>query len=184
MGIIGKDFKYKIIKNFLTLEEVETAKNYFIIRHRLNIDQFDEKQMQSSTCDSYWYADPLTESFLLSKRKKMEEVTQLELLPTYSYSRLYTYLATLEKHKDRPSCEISVTVMVDSSGEKWPIFMDGTELNLEPGDAAVYLGCEVEHWREAFQGDWHSQFFLHYVNKNGKYTSFFKDNRVLWGQVK
>ena len=59
--------------------------------------------------------------------------------------------------------------------------MDGKELNLNPGDAAIYLGCEVEHWREEFKGDWHSQVFLHYVDKNGPYASHIADGRSFWG---
>jgi hypothetical protein len=80
---------------------------------------------------------------------------------------MYTKFADLKKHKDRPSCEISVTVMIDSDGTNWPIFIDGTKIDLEPGDAAIYLGCEVEHWRETFDGDWHAQAFLHYVDQDG-----------------
>jgi len=94
---------------------------------------------------------------------------------------LYTMFADLKKHRDRPSCEISVTVMLGSDGTKWPIYMDGTELNLEPGDAGIYLGCEVEHWREEFTGDWHAQTFLHYVDKNGPNRNHFKDGRLLYG---
>jgi len=183
MGIIGKDFKYKIINNFLNKNEVEICKKYFIMKHRSNITNFDEKQT-SVTSDSYWYADPLAESLLLCKLKKMEKETGLELNPTYAFSRMYTYLATLPKHKDRPECEISVTVMVGSSGEEWPIYMDGTELHLKAGDAAIYLGCDVEHWRNEFMGDWHSQFFLHYVNKNGPYAHKIADGRQLWGVPK
>jgi len=118
--------------------------------------------------------------------KKMENETGLELWPTYGFARMYTHLAELIKHKDRPSCEISVTVMIGSSGEAWPIYMDGTELNLEPGDAAIYLGCEVEHWRNEFLGDWHSQFFLYYIDKNGPYNNLnlVADGRKLWGSPK
>jgi hypothetical protein len=181
MGVIRKDFKYKIIKNFLTQEEIDIAKKYFIMKHRVNFTEFDESQMATSTCDSYWYGDPFAESLLLTKLKKMQEECGLELNPTYAFARVYTYLATLNKHKDRPSCEISVTVMIGSSGEKWPIYMDGKELNLNPGDAAIYLGCEVEHWREEFKGDWHSQVFLHYVDKNGPYASHIADGRSFWG---
>jgi len=182
MGSI-KEFKYKIIKNFLTQEEIELANKYFRMKHRSNINRFDEKQT-SATSDSYWYGDPLTESFLLNKLKKMEEATGLQLNPTYGFARMYTYLATLPKHKDRPECEISVTVTVGSSGEKWPIYMDGTELHLNPGDAAIYLGCEVEHWRNEFKGDWHSQFFLHYVDKNGINKDRIADGREFWGVEK
>jgi len=179
--MIGKNFKYKLVKNFLTQEEINLTNKYFRIKHRLNFNSFDDKQLISSTCDSYWYGDYLTESFLLNKLKKMEQETGLELNPTYSFARVYTYLATLDKHKDRPECEISVTVMVGSSGEEWPIYIDGKEFNLKPGDAAIYLGCEVEHWREEFKGDWHTQFFLHYVNKNGPYKDRICDGRHYWG---
>ena len=34
----------------------------------------------------------------------------LELVPTYSYHRLYTTGTELKRHKDRPSCEISTTL--------------------------------------------------------------------------
>jgi hypothetical protein len=94
---------------------------------------------------------------------------------------MYTVNADLKKHKDRPSCEVSVTVMIGSDGIKWPIYMEGTEINMEPGDAAIYLGCEIEHWREEFKGDWHAQTFLHYVDKNGRNKEWVKDKRMLYG---
>jgi hypothetical protein len=182
--MIGKDFKYKLVKNFLTESERDLANKYFVIKHRSNKNSFDENQMATSTCDSYWYGDPLAESFLLAKKELMEKETGLNLNPTYAFARVYTYLATLDKHKDRPSCEVSVTVMLGSSGEEWPIYIDGKEFNLKPGDAAIYLGCEVEHWREEFKGDWHSQFFLHYVNKNGPNAHLICDGRDRWGVQK
>jgi len=184
MGKLKKDFKYKIVKNFLNEDEINIFKNYLNIKHRSNFNSFDEAQMSPSTNDSYWYGDHLVETMLLIKTKKMEEETGLELSPTYGYSRVYTYGAVLNKHKDRPACEVSVTVMVGSSKEEWPIYMDGTEINLKPGDAAIYLGCEVEHWREEFKGDWHMQFFLHYVDKNGPFSNLEFDGRPLLGMLK
>jgi hypothetical protein len=177
-----KNFKYKLIKNFLTKEEVKLLRDYCRIRHRINYDNFDN--MQNKNGDTYFYADPLMESLLVNKLNVMEKETGLELLPTYAFWRMYTMFADLEKHKDRPSCEISVTVMLGSDGTPWPIFMEGTEINMEPGDAAVYLGCEIEHWREEFKGDWHAQTFLHYVDKNGPNKEWFKDKRYLYGTVK
>jgi hypothetical protein len=67
---------------------------------------------------------------------------------------MYTKFSDLPKHKDRPSCEISTTVNIASDGTTWPIFMDGKPLHLESGDAAIYLGMELTHWREEFKGDW------------------------------
>jgi hypothetical protein len=180
--IIKKDFKYKIIKNFLTNEETLLLTQYCKIKHRLNFNCFDD--VQNNNGDTYFYGDALMESLMVSKLKLMENETGLELHPTYSFWRMYTMLADLEKHKDRSACEISVTVMIGSDGTKWPIYMDGEELNLNPGDAAIYLGCEVEHWREEFKGDWQAQTFLHYVDKNGPNKEWHKDKRILYGMPK
>lgn len=175
MGEIRKDFKFKVIKNFLTEDEIIIAKKYFIMKHRLNTSEYDP------FIGSSWYADYLAETLMLTKLKKMQQETGLELNPTYSYARVYVRGADLYKHKDRPSCEISVTVMVGSSGEPWPIYIDGNKVDLNPGDAAIYLGTELEHWRNEFEGDWHTQMFFHYVDKNGPHKDLLCDSRQLWG---
>jgi hypothetical protein len=54
--------------------------------------------------------------------------------------------------------------------------MDGKKVNLKPGDGVIYRGCEIEHWREAYEGDYHIQAFLHYVDANGKYANYKGDN--------
>tara|TARA_R100000329_G_scaffold56679_1_gene51406 strand:- start:271 stop:816 length:546 start_codon:yes stop_codon:yes gene_type:complete len=178
MGTI-KDFKYKKIKNFLTEDEVILLKKYCIIKHRLNFSNFD--MLQNINHDTFFYGDPLMESLMLQKKSLMEKETGLELLPTYSFWRLYSMFATLEKHKDRPSCEISVTIMIDSDKTKWPIYIEGNAVELESGDAVVYLGCDLDHWRNEFLGDYHVQSFLHYVDKNGPNKEWFMDKRPLYG---
>jgi len=160
-----KDLKYKVVKNFLTKEETELGVKYNIHRHRNNTTDF--APTQSNNRDTCYYGDPLTDALLYNKIDLMEKETNLELFPTYSYSRLYTYNAELKNHLDRPSCEISVTVMFGSCGTDWPIYMGDKPVLLEPGDACIYLGCELNHYRKTFTGDWHSQMFLHYVDKNG-----------------
>lgn len=177
-----KNFKYKIIKNFLTIEEIKLLTDYCRIKHRLNNNSFDF--VQNNNGDTYFYGDPLMESLMVNKLNLMQKETGLELIPTYAFWRMYSMFADLKKHKDRSSCEVSVTVMIGSDGTPWPIYMDGTEINLEPGDAAIYLGCEIEHWREEFKGDWQAQTFLHYVDKNGPFTEWKKDKRPLYGMQK
>ena len=176
------DFKYKKIKNFLTKEEVFLLNTYTQIKHRLNDNKFDFNQNDNG--DTYFYGDPLMESLMISKLDIMEKETGLKLLCTYAFWRMYTINADLKKHVDRPSCEVSVTVMIGSDGTKWPIYMNGTEINMEPGDAAIYLGCEIEHWREEFKGDWQAQTFLHYVDKNGPHAEWAKDKRIVYGTPK
>ena len=170
---------YKVIKNFLQKDEIDLLTHYTRMRHRSNLKDFEF--VQSDQGDTMYYGDPATDALMISKHKLMQQETGLQLLPTYSFWRMYSYLAYLKRHTDRPSCEISVTVKINSCGVKWPIFIGGTEIDLENGDGVIYKGCDVEHWRDEFQGDWHSQTFLHYVNKNGPYAEWAKDKRPLYG---
>ena len=73
--------------------------------------------------------------------------------------------------------------MENETGKKllWPIFIEGNALNLEKGDAAIYLGCDSEHWREEFKGDHQFQAFLHYVDAEGENKKHYMDKRKYWG---
>ena len=184
MGIIGKDFKYKKIENFLSKEEIELLNLYCEMKHRVNLKDFNKNQISESIPNSSFYGDPLMESLMLSKKSLVEKETGKKLLATYSYWRMYTKYSDLKKHKDRPSCEISATINIGSDGTDWPIYMEGDPIFLKPGDAAIYLGCELEHYREEFKGDWCAQVFMHYVDAEGNNKSFEKDNRPYWGVQK
>jgi len=44
-------------------------------------------------------------------------------------------------------------------------------VDIEVGDAVMYLGVELNHSREgSFKGDYMAQVFLHYVDKNGVFA--------------
>ena len=102
-----------------------------------------------------------------------------ELLPTYAYARLYSNGDKLEPHKDRPACEVSVTVQLGRSHNyAWPIYMGNKRFDIAEGDAVLYKGCDVEHWRNVCDGPegyYSGQAFLHYVRKNGQYADEFGD---------
>jgi hypothetical protein len=103
----------------------------------------------------------------------------MELIPTYSYYRIYRPGSVLKKHVDRPSCEVSASICFNYFYEhetdtlKWPIFFNGTPLVLKSENLLVYKGMEVPHWREELKTSdlsFHIQGFFHYVNKNGPHT--------------
>ncbi len=49
----------------------------------------------------------------------------------------------------------------------------------------VYSGCELEHWREPFEGDNCAQVFLHYNNLDGPFGTQNKfDKRPMLGVAK
>jgi hypothetical protein len=46
----------------------------------------------------------------------------------------------------------------------------GIQVDLKQGDMLIYSGCELEHWREPFNGNFCVQVFLHYNHLNGKFA--------------
>jgi hypothetical protein len=106
--------------------------------------------------------------------EKVPEVSELlgeKVLPTYTYARVYKEDSELARHRDRPACEISLTLNL-SKDKDWPIYFqksDGSETSVElaAGDAVMYLGCQADHWRNKFTGQEYSQLFMHYVRAYG-----------------
>ena len=116
------------------------------------------------------YGGLLTDTLMLVLKPIIERETNLKLIPTYSFFRLYRKGDSLPKHNDRPSCEISVSLCVGWEGEKqWPLFLEGNPILLEVGDLAIYRGVETEHWRDPLEGEIQAQIFLHYNDRDGPY---------------
>lgn len=122
-----------------------------------------------------------------------EQASGLKLFPTYSYARFYNSQdEELKLHRDRPACEISATLTLDFEGDVWPIYMganedksNATEIKMEIGDAVMYRGCDIYHWREPYkEGKWQAQVFLHYVDQNGPHAEWKYDKRESLGMSK
>ena len=210
-----KDKKYQIIKQAIPYDLANFIFNYFLLKrdavdfmYKNNIiydngmfGTWSDKQVPNTYSH---YADMVMETLMMKVLPKMKEETGLELIPTYSYARLYKTGDILKRHKDRPSCEISTTLNL--GGAPWPIFIDGTgsdnvvdeyknihkpgapkgiKVDLNPGDMLIYSGCELEHWREPFEGDLCGQVFLHYNHADGRFAkSNLYDKRPMLGIVK
>ena len=128
------------------------------------------------------YGDPTMEMLLEKLCPTVEGTTGLSLFPTYSYFRVYKNGSVLERHRDRPSCEISVTLCLGyDPDDPWPIFVEGpmatTSVTLKPGDALIYRGRECPHWRNAYAGNHAAQVFLHYVDQKGPNAEWRFDKR-------
>ena len=197
-----KTKKYQVIRGALSKELANFIFNYMMLQRdavdfsvknqKVNafnpfIGQRDDPQVPG--CYSK-YADWVMETLLMYVIPIMKAKTGLELIPTYSYTRLYEKGNILRRHKDRPSCEISTTLHL--GGDEWPIFLDpsggdfvidefkqtikpgapkGVQVDLKVGDMLIYSGCELEHWREPFQGNICSQVFLHYNHAKGPFAN-------------
>jgi len=92
------------------------------------------------------------------------------LKPSYVYMASYVEGAELHRHRDRAQCEVSVSFLVDftAGAPPWPLKLDtraGTvAVEQRPGDALLYRGCDLPHYRDPLPaGCTSTSLFLHYV---------------------
>jgi hypothetical protein len=192
-----KEKKYLVIKNIIKPELCSFLFRYMILKKRVvtkmindgYISSFeeafggigDEQIPNTFQC----YAEIAMEQLLLDFLPIMEKKTKLNLIPNYSYIRVYKKGDELKRHKDREECQISTTLNL--GGDPWPIYVSpnenvgipeskknitaasnakGVKVNLSSGDMLVYRGVELEHWRKPFEGEVCVQVFLHYNDKD------------------
>ena len=195
--------KYEVIPNAISYELANFAFNYFLLKrdavtwmHKNNyVSEFTpgfgtwkDKQIPNTySC----YGDFFMETLMMKVLPVMQRYTDLNLIPTYTYTRAYKKGDILHRHKDRPSCEISTTLHL--GGDPWTIHIDptgsnnilsgretttvvkpnapkGVPVDLNVGDMLIYSGCDLEHWREPFEGNLCVQTFLHYNNADGPFA--------------
>ena len=204
--------KYQVIKNAISYDLANFIFNYFLLKRDAVKYMYDNNITYDNGMLGTWtdkqipntyshYADHVMETLLMKTLPVMQKETGLQLVPTYSYARAYKKGDILKRHKDRPSCEISTTIHL--GGDQWSIFIDptgsnnvideykniikpnatqGVKVDLDVGDMLVYSGCELEHWREQFQGNVCVQVFLHYNHVNGQFAEKNKfDKRPMLG---
>ena len=175
---------YVVLKDALSKEECTNLTNYMF-------DLYNKgetvKDSQCPLSDAI-YGAPLFDQLLQKFAKPIGDAVGKTLLPTYTYSRIYRPGEILKRHKDRPSCEISATMTLGYDSKPiWPIIFDENKevsVDLDVGELAIYKGCDIVHWRDAFKGQWHVQVFLHYVDANGPHKNHFRDGRETFGTKK
>ena len=132
-----------------------------------------------------WYnPDPMLKMYKQVK-SKIETVVGEKLLPTYCFITGYTNNSYMASHKDRQSCEISVSINLASTID-WGLYITDlqgstTKVITKVGDGVIYLGPQVEHWRNLLITDkpeFYIQTFLHYVKANGEYADLENDTSV------
>lgn len=167
--MILKDNGYIYVKNLFSFEECKMCidRMFSMTPNNNSIDT------QCHLSDNYYN---IFRDVLLSKKDTISHHTGIDLLSSYSYSRIYKTGETLENHRDREACEITATITLGFEGDKvWPIHMhlkDGIKIfDINPGDALVMDGMNYDHWRNEYtEGEWQAQVFLHYVDANGPFT--------------
>ena len=208
-----KDKKYIVIRNAISYELANFAYNYLLLKREAVAWMYQNNYISKFTPGhGTWedkqipntysiYGDTFMETLMMKVLPIMQQRTYMNLIPCYTYTRVYKKGDILKRHSDSPSCEISTTLNL--GGAPWPIFLDptgqktvideekqiikpnapkGISIDLDVGDMLVYSGCELEHWREPFEGKTCAQVFLHYNNIDGPFGTENKfDKRPLLG---
>jgi hypothetical protein len=130
------------------------------------------------TALSFW-GDTTLDALHLSVLPDVEAVADGPLFPTYCYARLYAHGDTLHRHHDREACELVLSVNVGYHGAQPPpiCFATGEEIVQEPGDAVLFHGAEIDHWRDEFLGDDFGQIFMNFVRADGPHRGQALDGR-------
>ena len=139
----------------------------------------------------YAYQYPPMLTFLWGLTPRMAAVAGCELLPTYSYLRLYQQGDICRVHSDRHACEHSLSLTIAYGENKpWPLsvetarsepnaavvdqFADApfASVPMAAGDGVAYQGVHHRHGRvEPNPNSWSAHLFLHWVDRNGPYKA-------------
>lgn len=179
-------------------------KDYIIIKNALdeNLCRFIalEFEMMEAVCKQIYpganladlcentfarYSPLMMEALSVWLQPKIEEAVNMKLYPTYSYARIYYQGSELQKHFDRESSEVTVSVCLQKDVD-WPLYVKNSEgtvhqIDLEVGDLGIYCGRKHEHWRDPLPGKKQIQAFLQYVDANGASSWLKWDTRPVLG---
>lgn len=131
------------------------------------------------TALSFW-GDSTLDAFHLSVLPAVEAVAAGPLVPTYCYGRLYAPGDTLHRHHDREACEIVASIHLGYRGTPPPpiSFATGHVVHQRPGDAVIFHGARIDHWRDTFVGEDFGQIFMNFVRADGPHRGQALDGRL------
>lgn len=168
---------FKVLRNYIPKEEaLRLGKKYKDLVSTDGIPTI--ANVTSNAYDHYNWKDSV--ALLSEKVSSLNKLLGRKLLPTYTYTRMSENGASLDKHVDRPSCEISLSIHLYGD-EEWAFCIkdaDGRDrrLMLQPGDAVLYDAHRAVHWRDTYRGEFYISTFHHYVLLDGDYDNNFFDN--------
>ena len=177
---------FQKIKGYVLPYFSQFLRNYFTLRVQ-NDGLEGDPQAPNSHCV---YGDPAFEMVMAMSTGDIGKIVGKNLVPQYTYARIYKNGSDLKIHSDRPECQYSVTLSLGGEYDKpWPIWIKDRagkshEVPLDEGDMLVYSGCELKHWRDKFEGSLQYQLFMHYVDADGEYKDRLFDGRRALGLQK
>ena len=178
---------YKIIKNAVSKELCDFLALEFSMMETTCRQLYPNANL-ADLCEGTFarYSPLMFEALSVHLTPLLEKEVGKKLWPTYSYARIYYKGTELQRHFDRPSSEVTVSVCIQPGEVSWPIYIkneQGTvhEIHLDQGDLVIYSGRRHEHWREPYTGEKQIQAFLQYVDAEGESSWLKWDTRPCLG---
>ena len=168
----------KIINPYINPEPDKATEGNSVLEYKLK-----EKNSLGFYCPQF--GDGLLAYFL----PLYEKIIEKKLAPSFCFYRRYFKGNILTPHTDRPSCQYSITLFLDSSDDNiWDFYLTdklGNDVKVEQnyGDLILYKGEEVPHWREPLTTNKSTEhIFLHWVDPyDPKYAPYILDKRKSLG---
>lgn len=163
----------------------------------------DGQMLKRPALEVYAYQYKPMLAFLWGLTPIMSQLTQRELLPTYSYFRVYREGDLCWVHSDRFACEHSLSLTLAYSDNKPWSFEIGrdrisqvgpvettfkedafNEVEMKVGDAVLYQGVAYRHGRvQPNPNRWSAHIFMHWVDSVGPYRNEAFDKKVSLGAI-
>jgi hypothetical protein len=181
---------YIIVKQVLSPEMCALLADYARLKARVKPNRYKRSDPLKNVHREY--GDLMMETLLDKFTPIVEHATQCLLWPTLSFYYTYEPGNTLAPHTDRSSCQYvaGLCIGADDAFKKkhgtWPLLFklagQTESVAVDYGDLVIFKGHEIEHWREAFTGEWFISAIFGYVDQAGPYAFQKYDQRKALGK--
>lgn len=168
-----QDNGYAVLRNIINPLYLSAMRKYYralIASGRLPLGD-------PQTAQRYWlHSEVLGLFFHPQLAGLVSRIADEPVKPSYVYLAAYQPGSDLPRHVDREQCEFSISFLVDHQPDPggpcgWPLFLENqrstdtvSAVDLAVGDAVIYKGREVAHYRnELPNGHYSTLLLLHYV---------------------
>jgi hypothetical protein len=163
--------QYAVLRDVIAPLQLAALRGYF---RRMDAAGYLVKENGPDNIDRHvMHNEPVSRFAHRQINALINQIVPAPVKPSYSYLSVYQPGAVLPRHIDRPQCVWNLSLLIDNDPEvqasdAWPIFLEvegeAREVRLDMGDAVLYRGTEVPHWREALPaGRRATLIFCHFV---------------------
>jgi hypothetical protein len=182
-----------VLRQFITPEQMTLCREYlqsvkdrYANRVGLSSEYIENDQHHPDTFS--FYSPLCTEVLLLKVLPEVEVLAGIKLVPSYSYARTYYQGSFLEKHTDRRCSQFGISICLDKDGPEWPLVIidkggQSHSVELSCGDAVMFLGMQLEHYRDKYVGRSQTQIFLFYMPQDDSLSNLYFDRRPSLGSL-